>query len=366
VITNPWQTYNTYGDTDILHDMYPIMESLLSFYANATQDDGLLHAWGESEWLFLGDWITPHGSESNYRSPENILFNNAYLHYITKLTAKISSVLGFEGKAQKYHAAAQKLAAAVTAKFANSDGVYLDMLQTHSAMPLASGLVPVALANKTMANLAHAITVINKGHLDTGLTGTYFMTKMLMESGRNDLIFTYANQTTFPSYGYFLEQGYTTWPEDWNARSGVSKMHGCYNAIGVWFVEGIAGIRVHVSEEPPLTIRAGVDAGDISWANGNRAAPHGQVRSSWALATNGFLHNISIPGNAKAKVLIPSSDGAAGVTEGGLPVATAKGVSVVGQKTINHVHYVVLIVLSGDYHFASSWTRGGVALALAA
>ena len=37
-------------------------------------------------------------------------------------------------------------------------------------------------------------------HLDTGLTGTYFMTKVLMESGRNDLVFAYANQTTFPSY----------------------------------------------------------------------------------------------------------------------------------------------------------------------
>ena len=68
-----------------------------------------------------------------------------------------------------------------------------------------------------------------------GLTGTYFMTKLLMESGRNDLIFTYANQTTFPSYGYFLQKGYTTWPEQWNVASGDSLMHGCYNGIGLWF-----------------------------------------------------------------------------------------------------------------------------------
>ncbi len=37
VVTNPWQTYNTYGDMDILADMYPTMESLLAFYASATQ-----------------------------------------------------------------------------------------------------------------------------------------------------------------------------------------------------------------------------------------------------------------------------------------------------------------------------------------
>ena len=59
----------------------------------------------------------------------------------------------------------------------------------------AAGLVPPALENKTIGVLAHQITVADKGHLDTGLTGTYFLTKYLMESGRNDLLFTIANQT---------------------------------------------------------------------------------------------------------------------------------------------------------------------------
>ena len=81
--------------------------------AHNTHDDGLLHTWGTSSWIFLGDWITPHGSESNITSGENILFNNAYLHYITKLVAQISAILGHDDKATQYHAAATKLAAAV-------------------------------------------------------------------------------------------------------------------------------------------------------------------------------------------------------------------------------------------------------------
>ena len=78
------------------------------------------------------------------------------------------------------------------------------------------------------------------------------MTKLMMEAGRNDLVFTWANKTDFPSYGHFLKLGYTTWPEQWDIKSGQSLMHGCYNAIGLWFVEGVAGIRVHASESPPL------------------------------------------------------------------------------------------------------------------
>lgn len=73
VVTNPWQTYNTFGDEKILEDMYPTMESLLNFYKQNSHADGLLRTWGTSSWIFLGDWITPHGSENNITSPENIV-----------------------------------------------------------------------------------------------------------------------------------------------------------------------------------------------------------------------------------------------------------------------------------------------------
>ena len=246
-------------------------------------------------WNFLGDWITPHGSESDVNSAENILFNNCYLHYITELTANISTILGEDAAAARYHADAAKLAVAVTRAYSNaSTGVYLDRLQTHAVMPLASGVAGGGgVEAKTWEVLEGAISVGSTvgghsypNHLDTGLTGTYFMTKVLMESGRNDLVFAYANQTTFPSYGYFLSLGRTTWPEDWSGNYGSSLLHGCFNGIGLWFVEGVAGIHVHMSEAFPLTIRAGVDAGDITWADGERVAFSGKAKSSSVVETH--------------------------------------------------------------------------------
>ena len=57
VMTNPWQTYNTFGDVDILENMYPTMTRLLGFYANNTNATvGLLYPWSTSMWDFLGDW----------------------------------------------------------------------------------------------------------------------------------------------------------------------------------------------------------------------------------------------------------------------------------------------------------------------
>ena len=71
-----------------------------------------------------------------------------------------------------------------------------------------------------------------------------------------------------------LPKGYTSWPEDWNTSQEtngfLSKMHGCYNGIGLWFIEGLAGIAVDASADPPLSFRAAVEAGDITWASGAR------------------------------------------------------------------------------------------------
>ena len=167
-----------------------------------------------------------------------------------------------------------------------------------------------------------------------------------MFAQRNDLLFEVTNTTTFPGYGYFLEQvyncfrvsnfpflissfslllkGFTSWPEDWNTKQEngyLSKMHGCYNGIGLWFIEGLAGIVVDASSDPPISFRAAVEAGDITWANGTRYtccfllfrcdssvssylvtrllnysfALAGQAFSSWSAGATGFVHNVTVP-----------------------------------------------------------------------
>jgi hypothetical protein len=105
--------YRTYGDTGILANMYPSMTKLLQFWAGKRGADGLLHPWTDSQWDFLGDWITPHGSEANVTSPENILFNTCYYRHVAALAANISRVLGLPDRAQEYDALAQDLSSAI-------------------------------------------------------------------------------------------------------------------------------------------------------------------------------------------------------------------------------------------------------------
>jgi hypothetical protein len=89
------------------------MTKLLQFWAGKRGADGLLHAWTDSQWDFLGDWITPHGSEANVTSPENILFNTCYYRHVAALAANISRVLGLPERAQEYDALSQDLSSAI-------------------------------------------------------------------------------------------------------------------------------------------------------------------------------------------------------------------------------------------------------------
>ena len=46
----------------------------------------------------------------------------------------------------------------------------------------------------------------------------------------DDIVLQHLHKTTQPSYGYFLAQGETTWPEYWTGDV-PSKIHTCYTGV---------------------------------------------------------------------------------------------------------------------------------------
>ncbi|NJL18772.1 MAG: hypothetical protein HC901_00120 [Bdellovibrionaceae bacterium] len=234
----------TYGDKRILSENYQTMKDFVDFLDANTDPNSLLQSLG-SGYKFLGDWVTPHGNEGS-DSPEALLFNNCYFAYISDLLAKIAGTLGYTDDEATYAAKADAIRNATHNAFFNStDKTYIDALQTHCVMPLVAGVVPQEYISDVQDNLENNIVVTQGGHLDTGLQGTYFMTKYLTEIGRSDLLQLMASQTTYPGYGWFLSTGHTTWPERWDGTGygSGSKAHGCFNGIGAWFQEGIGGFK---------------------------------------------------------------------------------------------------------------------------
>jgi len=345
IITMPWETYMTYGDTRILSETYPFMKRLLDYFGENSDSDGLMHPLPGGYWFFLGDWLTPHGSELS-DSQSALLFNNCYYLYVTRIMAKIAKLLKHPGDVKKYDALAERLKTAINERFYDPEkGCYLDDLEDSEIMPLISGAVPKKRFPEIISLFEHELIDVKDKHLDTGLHGTYFMTKYLTEHGYNNLVYDYASQTTYPSYGYLIKQGYTTWPEEWQGAD--SRMHGCYNGIGAWFQKGLAGIRPdpdhpgfqHFLISPALT-------GNLKWVRAEFISPYGRIISDWSISKGKKRFHVCVPPNSTATLRLPAASTRA-ITVDGKSLSHSDGVKFLRADA----GYVALYLQSGDYVF---------------
>jgi alpha-L-rhamnosidase len=361
-ITLPWQLYLQYGDQRILETSYPTMEKFLGFLETKTVDHVLepYISCGISmpQWNYLGDWVTPRrpqpggqqgaGARDPARHPIASRFiNNCYYLYNLQLTAKIAGILGKKDDEAKYNEKANVLSKVLHERFFNpGERTYATGEQPYLAFPLLVKVVPEDLRSAVMKNLEEAIVMKNGGHLDSGMHGTYFLLRLLMQEDRDDLIYQMASQKTFPGWGYMLEQGATTIWENW---SGGSHIHDTLISIGAWFTEGIGGIRFD-EKSPGFThffIKPAV-VGDLKSARTSYKSIRGTILSDWRL-DNGSLHlDVTVPVGTSATVLVPAS-GPAGVTESGRPVSASKHIRYLGMENAK----AAFLVESGHYSFVS-------------
>jgi alpha-L-rhamnosidase len=303
------------------------------FLRNLNQTSGLLEPNREIT-DFLGDWVTPHGSELP-GTPESVLFNNAYLCHVLALAAEAAGVAGDAPSAANFTAAAASIGAAVhRAFFVPDNSSYIDSRQTHLVMPLMAGsVVPADAVAGVVRALEAEILVAQEGYIDTGLHGTYFMAKLLSDpdfAPGAALAHAMMTKTDGASYGGFLANGYTTWAEAWGGAE--SKMHGCLNGFGLWFSQSLLGVRSASPGFASFSVRPAYGVGGLAWARGATASPLGAIETAWTAlggsnstpATN-FTASLLVPANTQCELYVPAAS-ADHVTEGGVPAASAAGV----------------------------------------
>ena len=359
----PYRLYLSTGDVTMLKTAYPTMRGYLFFLLRHSANGTHVLKPGtdaHSSFDFLGDWQSPHG---NGGGVESLLFNNAHFVYVLRMAVDIAAAIGHTADGATYAAAADAVGAATHTMFFNATSArYLSGRQTHQLAPLISGLVPRNLRPHVVAALVDEIVVNQKGHLDTGTFGTYFLWAVLSSPAvqRDDLLLQMITEPTYPGYGYHIAQGCTTWPETWDCApvaGGTSRMHSTHNGIGLWFYQGALGIQPDrdVPGFALFTVRPAFGCG-LAWARGAVHTPHGPVVVSWWRDTAWPLHegyvefNVTVPGNSRATVYLPAAS-AADVQESGHPAAwSAVFMGVDGNSTMWSVG-------SGKYAFAM---RSGV------
>lgn len=82
--------------------------------------------------------------------------------------------------------------------------------QTHNLLALAFGLTPNATTAQFVADSIARDVVSRNTHLNTGALGTKYILPVLSDHGHADTAFALSQQTTFPSWGFWIANGANT------------------------------------------------------------------------------------------------------------------------------------------------------------
>ena len=349
----PWKLYLYYGDRRLLERGYELARRYVEWLETKCAN-GVLRFFGSGN-EFIGDWVAPGRGMDSFNMPKKLekptaeLFNNGYLLYLMDQLARTADILGRKDEAQAWRTKINERRPLIHAAFYDElKQCYVLDEEAYQVMPLMTGVVPESLRGSVSRKLEEIIRVKNQGHLDTGMLGTYFLIQYLQETGRNDLLYTIFNQTTYPGWGYMLSQGATTFWEQWNGYA--SQIHSCFTSPGGWFYQGLAGIRPDPAAPgfKKIIIKPTI-VGDLTWVKCHYDSIHGRIVSNWKRKGSKLTMDVTIPANTTATVFVPAKD-AAGVTESGLPSAQAKGLKFLRMEN----NTAIYAVGSGTYQFQST------------
>lgn len=312
----PWWMYQYYEDEIILEEHYESMKDYMNYLGTlASENDEnpdeeyIINEFG-GFWDSLGEWEAPVRDRTGPINP----LTNTYYWYLDVLTfADIAGVLGREEDRQNYLALADSIKQAFNEKFfLAEENLYgtEEPYQGYLLFALSGDLVPEEHRQAVLDNLIHDIQVTSNGHLGTGILGTKHLINFLAEEGREDVVHQVVTKRTFPSWGYWIENGATTLWESWDANS--SHNHQMFGTVNEYFYKYLAGIQAPTNQGTTVGYKKihikPYIPDDMEWAEASVETVRGTVSSRWEKSGNGLKLNITIPSNTSGKISIPKLD----------------------------------------------------------
>ncbi|MBW9092569.1 family 78 glycoside hydrolase catalytic domain [Microbacterium jejuense] len=296
----PWELYLQRGDERVLRDVWPDARDYLRFELARTVD-GIADT-------TLGDWVSPETDPGGGNAPEDRrVAATAFVIAMCDAAAAMARVLG--ESVTEWTDAASLCRAAFVERFwheataevrGEGDEGYR---QAHTVLALAFGLLPEDARQRAADRLAR--DVAERGdHLSTGALATKYLLPVLTEWGHADRAAAVALQTTFPSWGYWVEQGATSLWEHWKPESR-SRGHYFLGTIDDWLFSHLAGIEPVEPGWRRARIAPRVVGHGIDRAAASLVTPYGELEAAWRLDGDEIVLGCRVPVGVTADVELP-------------------------------------------------------------
>jgi alpha-L-rhamnosidase len=290
-----WYMYQYYGDTRILEEQYDGLKKYVEFLKTRAEN-------GLVKYSYYGDWVAVE------KCPGAIV-SSFYYYYDTKILADAARVLGKAQDAALYDKLTADIRTAFNREYYNpKTGDYADGTQTANTLPLFLGIA-TEKEGSAWGRLFDDIVYKHDSHLTTGIIGTKYIMELLTRNGNADLAYDIAVQTTYPSWGYMIENGATTLWELWQKREGPSMNshnHPMFGSVGAWLYKALAGINPAPGSAgfekilfQPQVVR------DLRHASGRLETLRGEISCAWSRTEMSVRVETVIPVGSSAEIVIP-------------------------------------------------------------
>jgi alpha-L-rhamnosidase len=271
-----------------------------------------------------GDWLDPRSPPTlpGNGPTDNYMVANAYLVYVTDLTAKIGKLIGKADEAAKYEKDAARLRQLFREEYTNTKGRLVCDTQAAYALALRFGLFEEHQLDTARNRLGY-LTRWEGYRITTGFAGTPIILPALADNGMLQLAYGMLQQRDEPSWLYPVQMGATTIWERWNSMlpdgtinpgQMTSFNHYALGSVCSFLHNYLGGLS---PTEPgwKSALVSPRPGGTIQHANTSYDSPYGPYSVSWRCEGSKMTTLVQVPPNAEARVLLNGVDETVGSGE---------------------------------------------------
>ncbi|KAK5172684.1 uncharacterized protein LTR77_002804 [Saxophila tyrrhenica] len=313
VILTPRDLYESFGDLAFLERQWESM--CLWLDKGVPRDEHQLYAKTSPQY---GDWLDPRAPPSlpGHGPTDCYLVANAYLIHVTRVAARIASMLGHSDAAEKYSSQASKMLDRFHEENVTPAGKLSSNSQTAYVLALHFELYPSAKQRQMACETLEHLTRWEAFKITTGFAGTPLILKTLADNDMLSLAYRMLQERDDPSWLYTVRMGATTIWERWNSmlpngdiNPGQMTSFNHYALGSVCdFLHGVVG---GLSAETPGWKRALVrprPGGSVTRASTSYDSPYGPYAVEWKCNGDRLSTTLSVPPNGEAHVILPGID----------------------------------------------------------
>ncbi|RKR84331.1 alpha-L-rhamnosidase [Mucilaginibacter gracilis] len=347
--------YTQYGDTKPIAKHYDSMKKWLGYMQTKYMTNYIVTKDKYGDWCVPPESPTLIHSKDTLRTTDGHLIATAYYYRLLTLMQRFAQVLNKPEDVKSYAALSANIKTAFNKEFFNSQtNRYSNNSVTSNLLPMYFDMVPQANRKAVFKNIEDKILIDNTGHISTGVIGTQWLMRSLTDNGRTDIAYHIVSNTDYPSWGYMVNKGATTFWELWNGDTASPQMNSQNHVmllgdLLVWFYEDLAGIKANPLKPAfKQLIMKPEPANGLDYVKASYHSIHGMIKSNWKKEGKSFNWNITIPANSSAIVYVPATS-VSDVLESGKSISAVEGVKFLRMEKGR----AVLEVGSGSYEFKS-------------